>query len=294
MTPRVSVILPLHNRADVLARAIGSVLEQELHDLELIIIDDGSTDKSAGVVQSFKDDRIRLIRLEHKRGANIARNEGIGAARAELIAFLDSDDRYLPNKLAWTLAEFERRPELDLIVDSFIKIGAPDARRKEQVRRNPIIEDCALFRTALFTRQLWKATPSITVRRDVAITAGMFDETLGRLQDLDFLIRASRFAKCASTNEVLWVKYWDPNAISGEDNMIPANVELVRRHPEYLRTSAYRPGLAYALRLSTWRRIKSRDFGGILRDVRDLAQAFGSLETARLAWEALWPRRAAG
>lgn len=291
MTAKVSVILPVHNRADVLARAIKSVLDQEFRDLELIVIDDGSTDNSAQIARSFEDERVRLIRLGENRGGNVARNEGIRASTAPLIAFLDSDDRYLPNKLGWVAAEFDRRPQLDLLVDSFVKIGAPGSNKPELIRRNPIIEDRELFRTALFTRQLWKATPAITVKREIAIKTGMFDESLRRLQDFDFLIRVSEIANCASTNQVLWVKYWDSNAISAGDNMISANVELVRRHPEYLRTEAYRPGLAYALRLSAWRKIRSGDFRGISRDVHDLADAFGSLEAARLAWEALWPRR---
>jgi len=290
VTPKVSVILPVHNRADVLPRAIESVLGQELRDFELVVIDDGSTDGSAEVAELFGDERIRLIRLDRNRGGNVARNEGIRAARAPLIAFLDSDDRYFPDKLAWTAAEFERRPKLELLVDSFIKVQPPGARKAEVVRRNPVIDEREQFRTTLFTRRLWKATPAITVKRQIAIEAGLFDETLRRLQDFDFLIRVSEMANCASTDRVLWVKYWDAGAISAQDNMIPANVELVRRHLEYLRNPAYRPGLAYALRLSAWRRIKRGDIGGIARDMRALGDAFGGREAARLAWEALWPR----
>jgi glycosyltransferase involved in cell wall biosynthesis len=290
VTPKVSVILPVHNRADVLPRAIQSVLGQELRDFELIVIDDGSSDGSAQVAESFGDERIRLIRLERNRGGNVARNEGIRAAKAPLIAFLDSDDRYLPAKLGWTVAEFERRPKLELLVDSFVKVQPHGSRKTQVIRRNRVIDDREEFRTALFTRQLWKATPAITVKRQIAIEAGLFDETLRRLQDFDFLIRVSEMANCASTDQVLWVKYWDAAAISAQDNMIPANVELVRRHPEYLRERAYRPGLAYALRLSAWRRIRRGDIGGIARDVRHLGEAFGRREAARLAWEALWPR----
>jgi glycosyltransferase involved in cell wall biosynthesis len=290
VTPKVSVILPVHNRADVLPRAIESVLGQELGDFELVVVDDGSTDGSAEVAELFGDERIRLIRLDRNRGGNVARNEGIRAARAPLIAFLDSDDRYFPDKLAWTAAEFERRPKLELLVDSFIKVQPPGARKAEVVRRNPVIDEREQFRTTLFTRRLWKATPAITVKRQIAIEAGLFDETLRRLQDFDFLIRVSEMANCASTDRVLWVKYWDAGAISAQDNMIPANVELVRRHLEYLRNPAYRPGLAYALRLSAWRRIKRGDIGGIARDMRSLGDAFGRREAARLAWEALWPR----
>ena len=287
--PKIAVVLPVHNRADVLARAIDSVLAQELTDFELIVVDDGSSDESATIAGSYGDPRIRLIRLDRNRGGNAARNEGLRAAGAPLIAFLDSDDRYLPNKLARVAAHFDERPDLDLLVDSFIKIQPPGARNAEMVRRNPVINDRELFRTALFRRQLWKATPAISVRRAAALKAP-FDESLRRLQDFDFLIRISEFANCASTDEVLWVKYWDAAAISAQDNMIPANVELVRRHPEYLRTRAYRPGLAYALRLSTWRRLRKGDFSGIARDVRNLAEAFGRGEAARLSWEALRPR----
>ena len=290
MTPKISVILPVHNRADVLPRAIQSVLDQELRDFELIVIDDGSSDASVEVAESFGDARIRLIRLDRNRGGNVARNEGIRAAGGPLIAFLDSDDRYLPDKLAWTVAEFERRPTLELLVDSFIKVQPPGSRKAEVIRRNSVIDDRDEFRTALFTRRLWKATPAITVRRQIAIEAGLFDETLRRLQDFDFLIRVSEMANCASTDQVLWVKYWDAGAISAQDNMIPANVELVRRHPEFLRERSYRSGLAYALRLSAWRRLKRGDLAGIARDVRNLADAFGGSEAVRLAWEAVRPR----
>ena len=289
---KISVILPVHNRAAVLRRAIQSVIDQELSDFELIVVDDGSTDESAQVAESFADRRVQLLRLPRNRGGNVARNEGIRAASSPLLAFLDSDDRYLPNKLAFVFGEFEKRPGLDLLVDSFIKVQPPGSRKAEVIRRNPVITQREQFRAALFTRRLWKATPSITVKRDVALEAGLFDETLRRLQDFDFLIRVSELANCASTDAVLWVKYWDANAISAQDNMIPANVELVRRHPEYLRTAAYRPGLAYALRLSAWRRLKRGDFAGVARDVHDLAKAFGAGEAARLSWEALWPRPA--
>jgi glycosyltransferase involved in cell wall biosynthesis len=290
VTPKVSVILPVHNRADVLPRAIESVLAQVFGDFELIVVDDGSTDGSAAVAKSFGDPRIRIIELGKNRGGNVARNEGIRAAHAPLIAFLDSDDRYIPTKLATVVAEFERHPDLDLLVDSFVKVQPPGSRKPEAIRTNPVIGDRERFRTALFTRRLWKATPAITVKREAALRAGLFDESLRRLQDFDFLIRLSEFANCASTDQVLWVKYWDAGAISAQDNMIPANVELVRRHPEYLKTAAYRPGLAYALRLSLWRRVKRGDVGGMGRDIRDLAAEFGAVQAARLTWEALWPR----
>ena len=148
-----------------------------------------------------------------------------------------------------------------------------------------MIADRATFRKALFQRQLWKATPAITVKREAVLRAP-FDETLRRLQDFDFLIRVSEFANCASTDQVLWVKTWDAGAISAEDNMIPANIELIRRHPEYLSVCDYRPGLAYILRLSRWRRLKKGDPVGILRDICNLRDAFGPREATRRLLEA--------
>jgi glycosyltransferase involved in cell wall biosynthesis len=286
MTPAISVVLPVHNRADVLGRAIQSVLGQTLKKFELIVIDDGSTDGSVAVARSFSDPRINIIELGQNRGGNAARNAGLHAAQAPLIAFLDSDDTYLPEKLERVVAEFARRPDLDLLIDSFVKIQPSGARI---TRKNPVISDRETFRKALFQRVLWKATPSITVKREVALRV-LFDETLRRLQDFDFLIRASEFANCASTDQVLWVKYWDAGAISAGDNMIPANIELVRRHPEYLSVREYRPGLAYALRLSLWRRLKKGDPAGILRDIRSLKEAFGPREAARFLLEAARPR----
>jgi glycosyltransferase involved in cell wall biosynthesis len=287
MNPAISVVLPVHNRADVLPRAIRSVLGQTLESFELVVVDDGSTDGSVKVAKSFEDAHIKLIELGRNRGGNAARNAGVRAATAPLVAFLDSDDTYLPQKLEQVVAEFDRRPELELLVDSFIKVQPSGAR---VVRKNPAIGDTETFRRALFTRQLWKATPSITVRRETVLRV-MFDESLRRLQDFDFLIRASEVANCASTDAVLWEKYWDANAISIQDNMIAANVELVRRHPEYLRQREYRPGLAYILRLTLWRRLKKANFGGAMRDVRQLAAAFGAGQAARLLFEAGFPRR---
>lgn len=292
MKPAVSVILPVHNREDTLGRAIQSVLDQKFREFELIVVDDGSKDSSAEVVKSFDDPRIRFIQLPENRGGNLARNEGLNAAEAPLIAFLDSDDMYLPEKVERIVAIFDERPEIELLVDSFVKVQPPGSRRERVIRRNPVIGDQERFKRALFTRQLWKATPSISVRRDAAMRAGMFDETLRRLQDFDFLIRVAAVARCASTDEVLWVKYWDAVAISAQDTMIRANVELAKRHPEYLANRAYRPGLAYAVRLSLWRKLKKGQLSGIGSDIRQLADGFGTAEAVKLLVEALSPRPA--
>ena len=97
-TPAISIVIPLYNKEPHIARALNSVLAQTFQDFEVVIVDDGSTDNSAEVVKKFEDFRIRLIQQEN-RGVSVARNRGIEAARAELIAFLDADDEWLPQHL---------------------------------------------------------------------------------------------------------------------------------------------------------------------------------------------------
>ncbi|MEO8175123.1 MAG: glycosyltransferase [Sphingomicrobium sp.] len=288
--PAVSVIMPVFNRAETIERAVRSVLDQTFTDFELIVIDDGSSDGSAALVEAIGDPRVTLIRFESNRGGNAARNAGILAATGPLISFLDSDDAFLPEKLATIVAMFAERPALDLIVDSFIKVLPPGSHPPQKVRRNAVIEDQETFLRALFTRRLWKATPAISARRAAIVRAGMFDETVKRMQDFDFLIRMAAAGQCASTDQVLWLKHWTPQSISAGDTWIESNLELTRRYPQYLTDQAYRPGLAYAVRLALARRFKSRQLAGAWSDLGQLAAAFGWRETLALLLESIRPR----
>lgn len=97
--PVFSVIIPVYNRAELLKRTVGSVLRQDFTDFEVLVIDDGSSDDIRSVVNGFSDGRIRYFR-QVNRGASAARNAGIDLARGDYVAFLDSDDVYLPHHLA--------------------------------------------------------------------------------------------------------------------------------------------------------------------------------------------------
>ena len=112
--------MPVYNRADMVGRAVESVLGQSFADFELIIIDDASSDRTAERLQAIADPRLKLIRHEQNLGGNAARNHGIRTAQAELITFLDSDDEYLPNRLGSTVRYFTGHPEVDLLVDACI------------------------------------------------------------------------------------------------------------------------------------------------------------------------------
>ena len=109
MSNFVSVVIPLCNKESYIRRALNSIVNQSFQDFEVIIVDDGSTDKGAEVVRGFDDPRIRLIQQENS-GTFTARNRGIKAARGDLIAFLDADDEWKPEHLEVLLRLQEKYP----------------------------------------------------------------------------------------------------------------------------------------------------------------------------------------
>ncbi|MFM9851744.1 MAG: glycosyltransferase family 2 protein [Sphingomonadaceae bacterium] len=111
MTPCVSVVMPVYNVQAYVAEAIRSVLAQTLTDLELIIVDDGGNDDSVAICESFDDPRIRIVH-QANRGLAGARNTGIAEARGRFIALLDSDDRWLPEKLSLHVIHLENNPHV--------------------------------------------------------------------------------------------------------------------------------------------------------------------------------------
>ena len=112
---KVSIIIPTYNRADVLSLSVQSVLQQTYADFELLIVDDGSSDNTDIVVESWHDDRIRYLKLPENKGVAAARNEGIRQAKYDYIAFQDSDDCWMPDKLEKQMDFFMQNPEADLL-----------------------------------------------------------------------------------------------------------------------------------------------------------------------------------
>ena len=122
--PLVSVVIPLYNKEPHISMTLNSVLSQTFQEFEVIIVDDGSTDKSAKVVKSFTDPRIRLIQQENA-GVSAARNKGIEEAKADLIAFLDADDEWTPSFLETVLRLKKKYPEVGAYATAYniLKLG---------------------------------------------------------------------------------------------------------------------------------------------------------------------------
>jgi glycosyltransferase involved in cell wall biosynthesis len=174
--PWVSVIIPSYNHAPYLRECVDSVLAQDHPQTEVIVVDDGSTDGSLDLLRAYGA-RIRLLQQRGGRQAR-ARNLGLGVARGELIAFLDSDDRYLPGRLSSAVAALHAAPGVDVVWADYRRIDAHGAVLAE-ARWSPADAD--------FQRELIGGNPicnaTVTLRRQVLDEIGGFDERVPRVCD---------------------------------------------------------------------------------------------------------------
>jgi glycosyltransferase involved in cell wall biosynthesis len=232
-SPRCSVVLPTYNRLRSLPRAVASVLAQDTPDIELIVVDDGSTDGTFAWLAKLNDPRIRPLRSERNAGPSAARNRGLDAALAPIVAFLDSDDVYRPNRLSVPLQAFLRDGDVICTLSSSVK----RIREEERLALLPDVKlASAVFEWAMFCDLIGVETTSITVRKDAALAAGGFCEHLWRAEDREFLIRLARLGAARILPDVLWEKSWSDDSLSND--WIHAGRDLVRyveQRPEYTR-----------------------------------------------------------
>jgi glycosyltransferase involved in cell wall biosynthesis len=203
--PAVTVVIPTYNRARVLGRALDSVRAQTFQDLEIVVVDDGSADDTAAVVAGYRDARIRRLSLERRSGAARARNVGIGVARGEWVAFLDSDDEWLPPKLE---AQLARAANADRRVDAVYCLRSIHDHLTGRARpqRSPLHEGDVF--DALLRGGWTPPTSLVMVRRAALEAVGGFDEALPSFQDYDLWLRlAQRGSWFAAVDAVLVVKH---------------------------------------------------------------------------------------
>ena len=221
MTPKVSVVIPVLNRPVAVRRAIDSVLAQTLQDFELIVVDDGSTDETVAAVEACVDPRIKLARHDRRRGGSAARNTGIRAGSAPYVAFLDSDDEWLPTKLQRQFEVFERSDE-DL---ALVYTGA------EWVYADGTVQTVIPRRYADLAHRLLTANvvgeASVgMVRRTALNEIGVFDESLPSCQDMDLWLRICERFRADVVSEAL------VRVTKGNERRITNNVAAALRGRE--------------------------------------------------------------
>lgn len=236
--PRVSVILPAYNRETLVARAIDSVLAQTFDDFELIVVDDASKDGTRAVLETYHDHpKVRLILSDVNRGGSGARNLGIEEARGSLIAFQDSDDVWLPHKLAAQVAALDAAPEAGLCYcGSLFSEGTSSYYIPE-----PVFARLDGDMSGEILRRNTTSTQTLILRREVLDRTGAFDAALKRFQDWDLMIRVAQETPFVFLPEVMVVIFATPGNISSvaiNDAISRAQIlekydDLFGRHPEH-------------------------------------------------------------
>lgn len=247
--PAVSVLMSVHDGARWVGGAVESVLAQTEGDLELLVIDDGSTDATADVLAAVRDPRLRVHR-QPRAGLTRALNTALGMARAPLVARLDADDLALPERLARQRAFLAARPEVGLLGTAAREVDEAGSPLRE-VR--PPATDAAL------RRALIRANPfvhsSVMVRRSLLTGAGGYDERLPVAQDYDLWMRLASLTRLANLEAVLVIRRLVAGRVSveREEDRLRAEARVRWRavaagvYPPWCALFALRPALALAL-----------------------------------------------
>jgi len=197
MSPKLSVVIPTYNRAGKVQNGIRSVLAQTFSDLEVIVVDDGSSDSTGQILRDSFGDRIRYY-FQSNQGASVARNKGVEEARGEWIAFLDSDDLWEKDKLEWQFKALERSgPQCSACYTDVRFFNHPEPRTMFQLAEESYRHEGAMGVNADVLRLLVRpggagmvvCLSSFLARRDTIRETGGFDPDLLYSQDSEFLFR---------------------------------------------------------------------------------------------------------
>jgi glycosyltransferase involved in cell wall biosynthesis len=250
MPPLFSVILPTRDRAATLGRAIASVLRQSAGDFELIVIDDGSSDATAEVLGRFAPDaRVRVERTE-PRGSAAARNRGAALARGRYLAFQDSDDEWVPDKLARAREVLEKADEDVAVCYGDMMRVRPDGSTAlfpapRDIRKGRLIDEA----TGDF-QVVHIGIQSAVIRRDCFEAAGGFDEAFTRYIDMELFVRLALNHRFVHGGEAVAVYYEGTGISKNRAALVAARRRLILKYGERLRESPEHLARQYLL-LST-------------------------------------------
>ena len=194
VTPRISVLMPVYNAGRFIAEAIDSILNQSFKPFEFIIIDDGSTDNSVAIIESYKDPRIKLFRNERNMGISPTLNKGIALASCELIARMDADDISHPQRLQKQFGYMKRNPDCALL-STWARVISEDNKfiRLERYRSN--------FYYYNLTFECWMYHPTIMFRKSAVEEVGMY--SMPYSEDYDLFWKVSTRFRIGNLGEAL-------------------------------------------------------------------------------------------
>lgn len=195
---KISVIIPTHNRPELLKKAIQSVVDQTYRDFELIVVDDGDSVQAEETVRAFNDPRIRYIQHEKSIGGAAARNTGIKNSNSQFIALLDDDDEWLPEKLEIQMKAFEHTsPDVGFCFTAVRNIYD----NKEEITKVP--EGVGDYFETVLKRFKTFLNVTLVIKRSVLDSVGYFDEKFPSHQEADLMIRVAKKYKGLGINKPL-------------------------------------------------------------------------------------------
>ena len=249
--PQFSVVIPAYQRARVIATALRSVYRQTLMPIEVIVVDDGSTDDIAAAVRDASDETsipTRLLTHASNRGANAARNTGIEAARGSWIAFLDSDDVWCRNRLARNAEAIEASDSTVGVVYSAYKIVRTDG----SVDTTSPYQRCCPepIATAIGHRNVVGTCSAASVRRDILEQVNGLDEDLPSCQDWDLWIRCAQRTsfQCVDESLLIYTGGYGGRRITAQPSAVRVGHErLLQKHRSFIRATGGEGALFHRL-----------------------------------------------
>jgi glycosyltransferase involved in cell wall biosynthesis len=225
-TGKVSIIMPTHNRCDLLKNAIDSILNQTYKNYEIIIVDDASTDNTEEYINSLNLDKLVYIKNKESKGASKSRSIGIRNATGQFIAFLDDDDEWLPTKLEEQVKKFSNNDNLGLVYTG-VKLVFKD----QNLSYNTLPNLSGYVYKEMLMRNHIGVTPAVMLRKEVLEDVGLFDSNYPAREEYDLWIRVSEKWKIDYIKEPLLISYGRINLdrISSDVNNYKKAIDIMNQ-----------------------------------------------------------------
>ncbi len=266
--PKVSVVIPTYNRADLLSQSIRSVLAQTYGDFELIVVDDGSTDHTEQMVKSHQDHRIVYVKQANQERC-VARNNGISRAAGDVIAFLDDDDLWFPDTLAAQIAVLDQHPEVGLVYSRWVRVDTDNLF--------PYPLDFACQTDGEIVRGMHDEllvenpipTPTVAVRKRYIEEAGGFDPSFNLAEDWDLWIRVSALCNfCEVPRPLAACRVHSGNSVGDSRGILDCELAVLQKHLGPASTCGQPEMFARGKMLALARRAAQALSGGVPADAR--------------------------
>jgi glycosyltransferase involved in cell wall biosynthesis len=282
MTPEITVVLPTRNRRRLLLRTLSTVRAQRAVDLEVVIVDDGSSDGSAEAVAALGDPRISVVRHERAGGVSAARNAGLAAARAPWVAFLDDDDLWAPDKLALQLGAAAEEPGL-----GWVCAGAVTVDRTLWVVSGTVPPTPEVLRQLPAYNSIPGGGSGTIARTELLRRVGGFDPELSNMADWDLWIRLAAEAPLGAVVRPLTAYLRHPTSLSHDLTDVRDEFEHARRKHAEARLERGLPDSSRTLEWFVYRQVQAGNRRAAAAAYLDLWRHYHSRKARRRAAAAL-------